>query len=77
MNIQIVKTIVHENYSITSNSYENDIALIRLAQSAPYTDSIRPICLPITKEMQNKNFDNVPLKATGFGKTENGILFLS
>lgn len=63
-NFPIQSIIAHENYE----AKKNDIALIRLAQSAEITHFIQPICLPFAQ--RNRIFDNVPLIAAGFGKTE-------
>lgn len=68
VNIPVADTIVHENYV----KQKHDIALIRLQYAAPYTDFIRPVCLPIGN-LQNKNYDGVSLTVCGFGKTENGV----
>lgn len=72
----MAETIVHEEYDANADSQGNDIALIRLARSAPYTDFIRPICLPIAPQLRNKNFDGAALIVAGFGKTEYGIIKL-
>lgn len=73
-NIDVAYTIVHEQYYAEVDSQANDIALIRLARPAPYTDYIRPICLPAARHLRNKNLDDLPLVVAGFGKTENGIM---
>ncbi|XP_041971598.1 phenoloxidase-activating enzyme-like [Aricia agestis] len=44
--IPIEETIPHELYDPKSALRRNDIALIRLKIMVPYTDFIRPICLP-------------------------------
>lgn len=69
IDIPAAKIVVHEYYVAGTN--ENDIALIRLERAAPYTDFIRPICLPIEK-LRNQNFDDYKMVVAGFGKTENG-----
>lgn len=65
--IPIAEIIAHENYKRSKKAY--DIALIRLDRPVPYTDFIRPICLPVGK-LQNRTYDGQPLKMTGFGRTD-------
>ncbi|XP_063374531.1 phenoloxidase-activating enzyme-like [Cydia amplana] len=45
LKIPIEKVITHPDFHKEEN-FQNDIALIRLAQLAPITDFIKPICLP-------------------------------
>lgn len=68
VNILTAETIVHEKYTKSFSSY-NDIALIRLAKSISFSEWVKPICLPIAKEIRNKNFRAKPLVVAGFGST--------
>lgn len=70
--IPVAETIPHEGYLPASKTQENDIALLRLARSAQYTDWIKPICLPVAQNLRSFNFDGVPLTVAGWGKTETG-----
>lgn len=74
VDIPVAETIIHENYSPGATTPVNDIALTRLARSAPFTDFIRPICLPVAQHLRNKNFNGSPLVVAGFGRTEKGII---
>ncbi|XP_047036615.1 CLIP domain-containing serine protease B9-like [Helicoverpa zea] len=50
--IDVADIIVHPGYS----NKEHDIAILRLAEDAPYTDFIRPICLPSGDLEQDTQF---------------------
>ncbi|XP_058454468.1 CLIP domain-containing serine protease B4-like isoform X2 [Malaya genurostris] len=69
----IEKVFVHEGYSSTRLNKEHDIALLKLAKSAPSTDSISPICLP-TVEMDSRMEPEKSLfDVAGWGATEAGV----
>lgn len=65
--MRAVKAIIrHRNFD--SNSYNHDIALLRLRKPVVFNKTIRPVCLP------KENFDpagNVGL-AIGWGRTSEG-----
>lgn len=70
VDISIAEKIVHEKYKMYSSSSHDDIALIRVAQSINFTEWVKPICLPIARELRNKNFNGKRLIVAGFGQTE-------
>ncbi|KRT82249.1 Trypsin, partial [Oryctes borbonicus] len=67
--VSIDDAIVHPEYD--SRTYKNDIALIRLRKSAQISDSVSPICLPITVDEQTFDFKNFTV--IGWGGTENSF----
>ncbi|GLH10884.1 Melanization protease 1 [Gryllus bimaculatus] len=72
------KQIPHPNYrgGYTAQRVRNqdDIALLRLAQPAPYTEFIRPVCLPDSKGNRLRaNGISSPMVVAGWGLTERGV----
>ncbi|CAB3225811.1 unnamed protein product [Arctia plantaginis] len=57
--LQVIEQIVHPDY----DGRANDIAVLRLEAEAPYTDFIRPVCLP-SGELQPK----ITFAASGWGE---------
>lgn len=53
----IEEMVVHDLYS--EGNVRHDIALIRLAKDVPYTDFIRPICLPLSESIYKKFKDGL------------------
>ena len=49
----------------------NDVGLVKLPENVPYSENIRPICLPL-KMSQNEDIDGRFMVAAGWGKTSNG-----
>lgn len=37
------------------------------------TASMKPVCLPLTQELQNQYMDGMPGKVAGWGATEDGL----
>lgn len=68
VDVPVVDRIPHENYVPTSRAQENDIALLRLGRSVPFTDWITPICLPIAESTRNLNYDDYAFIVAGWGK---------
>ncbi|XP_076544254.1 phenoloxidase-activating factor 1-like [Osmia lignaria lignaria] len=61
----IEKQIAHENYRPPSRDQKYDIALLRLDRDIPFTDYIKPICLPPNDAIGTK------LVVAGWGRTNN------
>ncbi|ALC41738.1 maker80 [Drosophila busckii] len=63
----IERVFVHEN----SKRQQHDIALIKLARAVVIKSHIKPICLPLTNELQEPE-STKSLYVTGWGVTERG-----
>lgn len=59
--------IIHELFD--SKIIYSDIALLRLTQSAPFNDNVRPICLPLTDEQRNRDYTYYQPFLAGWGAT--------
>lgn len=68
--VPVVEKIPHEYYDPFDKSQQHDIALLRLARSVEYSDFIKPICLPTTKELLGETFVGTNATVSGWGKTE-------
>ncbi|XP_055636347.1 CLIP domain-containing serine protease B4-like [Toxorhynchites rutilus septentrionalis] len=53
VDVDIEKIIIHPEFSKGRHAINNDIALIRLARDVPFSNFIRPICLPIDSSERN------------------------
>lgn len=73
LDIPVIQQVPHESYIPNSRTQENDVALLRMARSVTFTDWIKPICLPLSSNLRNKDFNGFPLEVAGWGKTENGL----
>lgn len=59
--------IVHEDYQDQPTRKQHDIALIRLKDPLPFTDYVRPICLPSPSSNPSAGSE---LSVAGWGRTE-------
>lgn len=66
LDVSIKKHFINERYDSTRKV--NDIALIELVRSVPFTDFIRPACLWQTAEISNDK-----VLAAGWGKIKGGV----
>ncbi|KAM3956367.1 phenoloxidase-activating enzyme-like [Aphomia sociella] len=64
--ISIKKHIIHPEYMPAKS--KNDIALIEIEKPAPYTDFVRPICLPTT-DISISPLEHRKFVAVGWGVT--------
>lgn len=62
----IEKVIFHPNFN--NPTYSNDIALLRLTRNVVFQPHIQPVCLPVTKALQETDFRRVVV--TGWGLSE-------
>lgn len=76
LDVPVVERISHEQYVSGSKAQENDIALLRLGRSVQFTDTVKPICLPVSPNIRNRNYDRFPMTVAGWGKTENSMCHL-
>lgn len=71
-NVTIDSVIPHPGYS-PQNLFD-DIALVRLSESADFTlDNLKPICLPTTPELQRETLVGAQGVVAGWGATEDGL----
>ncbi|XP_058823724.1 CLIP domain-containing serine protease B15-like isoform X1 [Topomyia yanbarensis] len=63
----IEKVVIHEEYSSKNLNKEHDIALLKLAKSAPRTDSILPICLPTAEMVSQMKIEDELFDVAGWG----------
>jgi secreted trypsin-like serine protease len=66
----VIQTIVHHNYVPADKNQAHDIALLRLQNEVQFSHYIQPICLPVTANLRNLNFNGHVMDVAGFGKTE-------
>uniref|UniRef100_A0A3Q4H3L6 Peptidase S1 domain-containing protein n=1 Tax=Neolamprologus brichardi TaxID=32507 RepID=A0A3Q4H3L6_NEOBR len=64
----VVKIILHPNYD--SESYDNDIALLKVSSPVRFTDYIRPVCLAASGSVFNNGTDSW---VTGWGTVKEGV----
>ncbi|CAH0728252.1 unnamed protein product, partial [Brenthis ino] len=71
-NLRVEKAIIHEAYS-TSPRVINDIAILRVNKEIDFSfKNVKPICLPIWKELRNVSLSGKRATVAGWGVTETG-----
>lgn len=71
VDVDINLQLPHPSYSRFSANQFDDIGLLRLDRDVPYTDYIKPICLPITEDLIRSLRVGDNLTVAGWGRTEN------
>uniref|UniRef100_A0A182R142 CLIP domain-containing serine protease n=1 Tax=Anopheles farauti TaxID=69004 RepID=A0A182R142_9DIPT len=69
IDVPIVGKIPHPEYVPTSAEQYNDIALLRLEISVPFSDFIKPICLPLQPELKTRDYVGFRMQVAGWGRT--------
>lgn len=69
--ILIEEYTIHEKYEAVSVNQWYDIGLLRLERAVAYSVFIKPICLPLDKDIRNRLYVNVSMDVAGWGLTEN------
>uniref|UniRef100_A0A2C9GWT4 CLIP domain-containing serine protease n=1 Tax=Anopheles funestus TaxID=62324 RepID=A0A2C9GWT4_ANOFN len=72
IDMNIDQIVVHEKYNPKDASNANDIALIRFTRPVQYSETIRPICLPLSESLRNRDHVGQTSYAAGWGITETG-----
>lgn len=58
------KIVAHKDYN--ERTLINDIALIKLNESIEFTEAISPVCLPLSKELENLEVGNKKFTIVGW-----------
>ncbi|KAF2897998.1 hypothetical protein ILUMI_08177, partial [Ignelater luminosus] len=69
LDIEIEERIVHEEYEPSNVNQYHDIALLRLSKHVNYTDFIKPICVPMTKDLIHTRYTGNTTIVAGWGRT--------
>uniref|UniRef100_A0A182YGK7 Uncharacterized protein n=1 Tax=Anopheles stephensi TaxID=30069 RepID=A0A182YGK7_ANOST len=69
IDVPIESKIPHPEYVPTSTEQYNDIALLRLSSTVPYSDFIKPICLPTQAELKARDYVGFRMQVAGWGRT--------
>ncbi|XP_049283477.1 CLIP domain-containing serine protease 14D-like isoform X2 [Anopheles funestus] len=72
IDLDIEEIVVHKKIYSKDPSNANDIALIRFTRPVQYSETIRPICLPLSESLRNRDHVGHTAHAAGWGKTETG-----
>ncbi|XP_052901883.1 transmembrane protease serine 9-like [Anopheles moucheti] len=69
IDVNISKIIVHDGYDLRGNSFSNDIALIRFKEQVNFSNTVQPICLPLSESIRSENVTGSFSTVAGWGST--------
>uniref|UniRef100_A0A182YKD7 Uncharacterized protein n=1 Tax=Anopheles stephensi TaxID=30069 RepID=A0A182YKD7_ANOST len=69
VDMKIAKIIVHDGFDAGNESLSNDIALIRFEAEVNFTETVRPICLPLAASIRAENMTELFGTVAGWGVT--------
>uniref|UniRef100_A0A2C9GW66 CLIP domain-containing serine protease n=1 Tax=Anopheles farauti TaxID=69004 RepID=A0A2C9GW66_9DIPT len=69
VDLDIESIVSHRDY-VARDAHENDIALVRFKRDVAFSDTIRPICLPLANPARSRNLVGLSNYAAGWGRTE-------
>ncbi|XP_049780411.1 CLIP domain-containing serine protease HP8-like [Schistocerca gregaria] len=67
---EIEYAIAHPSF--TKDKLQNDVGLVRIRGEAQFTETVKPICLPVGEEQQYMNPNKKRMIVAGWGVTETG-----
>ncbi|KAF2881990.1 hypothetical protein ILUMI_24171 [Ignelater luminosus] len=70
IDVEVEEITSHEAFDMDNDILFGDVALIRLKTVVNYTDFIKPVCLPISSELQNKAFSGETVTLAGWGRAQ-------
>ncbi|XP_055614052.1 venom protease-like, partial [Uranotaenia lowii] len=70
IDIPVVKMETYPQYD--KKDGHSDLALLYLESSVPFSDAVRPICLPTGEPVRSKNFEGFTPFVAGWGRTQEG-----
>lgn len=75
ISMNVSRIYIHSSYSGNTESFANDIALIKLKWKISFNNEIRPVCLPLEDEIKQENLNGKYLVSSGFGELKIFLFF--
>lgn len=71
VNRNVSEIIVHPDWEVYEDDYDADIAILVLSDHVPYTNYIRPVCLPFEDDATDISAVDVDGYVVGWGLPDN------